>query len=1073
MKPSTSIFTCLTGILLALSPAAAQKQAEQPPHAPNAEPPAASSARPQKAAPPAKGERIVLIGNGLAERDTYYSRIETELHLRYPDRELFFRNMGHVGDTPGFRPHPSRGSQWAFPGAEKFHPELNVHAGQGFYPTPDQWLTHLKADTIVAFFGYNESFDGPSKVANFEAELEAWVKHTLGKAYNGMAAPRLVLVSPVAFQDLSAARDLPNGEKENANLILYSAAIETVAKRNGLTFIDLFSPTREQYAKASEPLTTGGFVPNDEGYQFLAGVLADGLYGKQAHASKAYAGLVHDAVKEKDWFWNSDYNILNGVHTHGRRYNPYGPQNYPDEVQKIREMAALRDTRIHEIAAGKTTDLAVDDSKTHPLPPVPTNYQISPKNGSEQYLYGEDAVKSLTVPEGYKVELFASEKEFPNLANPMQLSFDDKGRLWVAVMPTYPHWRPGDPRPNDKILIYEDTDGDGKADKETVFADQLHLPIGFEFAPEGVYLSQEPNLVLLRDGNGDDKADSMEIVLGGFDTHDTHHAIGAYTADPSGAFILCEGVFLHSNVESPYGPVRCVDGGFFRYSPQRGLLERTAQLSIPNPWGAVFDAWGQDFFLHTSGTSMNWMLPVSVKPAFGSKTPSTPDLIPDKHKVRPTAGLEIVSSRHFPDEVQGDIVLCNAIGFLGIKQHSITDDGTGWKTAFRQDLLVSKDGNFRPVDLEFAPDGSLFVIDWHNVLIGHMQHNARDPLRDHVHGRIYRITYPSRPLVKPAEVEGAPIATLLENLKLPELRARYRTRRELRGRAATEVLPAVTKWVAALDKSDARYEHHVLEALWTTWGLNQPDDTLLRQMLAAKDYRARAAAVRVLRYNTHRVADHVALLEKAAADDHGRVRLEAIVAASWLPNIEAAKKIVAIASAKPLDQWSQNAAKTAADRLAGIAEKPQPDYTVVPPPAHLPEAAKAQFVAGQEVYHRDGLCMTCHRGDGNGLPPAFPSIAKSPWVTQDRDRLIKIVMYGLIGPLEVNGVKFEGQVPMTPFGGMLKDEEIANVLTYVRNHFGNQADPISPAEVKAVREATKGRFNFYTVDEILKEHPMK
>ncbi|MCC6884430.1 MAG: ThuA domain-containing protein [Verrucomicrobiales bacterium] len=1045
----------------------------QPPHAPNAEPPAATSARPQAVAPPAKGERIVLIGNGLAERDVQYGRIETELHLRYPDRELFFRNMGHVGDTPGFRPHPARVSQWAFPGAEKFHPELSIHNGKGFFPTPDQWLTHLKADTIVAFFGYNESFDGPGRVANFQAELDAWVLHTLGKAYNGKAAPRIVLVSPVAFENLSADRDLPSGEKENANLILYASAIESVAKSHGLTFIDLFTPTKALYAQSQQPLTTGGFVPNDEGYQQIAGILADGLFGKQARVSKSYPAMVHDAVRQKDWFWNNDYNTLNGVHTHGQRYNPFGPQNYPDEFQKTREMAALRDVLIHDVVSGRKNDLDIDDSKTHALPPVPTNYQPSAKNGSETYLYGEDAVKSLTVPEGYKVELFASEKEFPNLANPMQLSFDDKGRLWVAVMPTYPHYRPGDAMPNDKLLIYEDTNGDGKADKETVFADNLHLPIGFEFAPEGVYVSQEPNLVLLRDTNGDDKADSKEIILGGFDTHDTHHAIGAFTADPSGAFMMCEGVFLHSNVETPYGPVRCVDGGFYRYSPQRGQLERTSQLSIPNPWGVAFDAWGQDFFLHTSGTSMNWLLPVSVKPAFGSKTPSTPDLIPSEHKVRPTSGLEIVSSRHFPDDVQGDIILCNAIGFLGIKEHRIEDNGTGWKTSFRQDLLRSSDGNFRPVDLEFAPDGSLYVVDWHNVLIGHMQHNARDPLRDHVHGRIYRITYPSRPLVKPALVEGAPMATLLDNLKEPELRTRYRSRRELRGRPAEEVLPALHAWVARLDKSDARYEHHILEALWTTWGLNKTDEGLLRQLLSAQDFHARAAAVRVLRYNTHRLTDHVALLEKAATDDQGRVRLEAVVAASWLPDVEAAKRIVALAAGRPLDEWSQNAVKTASDRLAGIAEKPQAEYVTVPPPSYLSPEAKKQFIAGQEVYHREGHCMTCHRGDGNGLPPAFPSIVGSPWVTQNSERLIKMVLYGLMGPLEVNGKKFEGQVPMTPFGGMLKDEEIAAVLTFVRNHFDNKADPIQTEQVKAVRKATAGRLIFYTVEELLKEHPLK
>eukprot|EP01041_Mallomonas_annulata_P029904 gene29904-51966_t len=122
------------------------------PHSMKTEPSTATAARPQIVAPPSKGERIVLIGNGLAERDVYYHRIETELALRYPEHDLFFRNLGHVGDTPGFRPHPSRASQWAFPGAEKFNPGLNVHKGQGFFPTPDQWLTHLKADTLFAFF---------------------------------------------------------------------------------------------------------------------------------------------------------------------------------------------------------------------------------------------------------------------------------------------------------------------------------------------------------------------------------------------------------------------------------------------------------------------------------------------------------------------------------------------------------------------------------------------------------------------------------------------------------------------------------------------------------------------------------------------------------------------------------------------------------------------------------------------------------------------------------------------------------------------------------------------------------
>src|SRR5690606_38429653 len=201
------------------------------------------------------------------------------------------------------------------------------------------------------------------------------------------------------------------------------------------------------------------------------------------------------------------------------------------------------------------------------LPPVKTNYTPGDGNGTPEYLYGKDALAKIKVAPGYKIEQFATEQEFPDLANPVQLSFDNKGRLWVAVMPSYPHYRPGDPKPNDKLLILEDTDGDNKADKQTIFADGLSRPIGFEFAPEGVYLSQGNTLSLLTDTDGDDKADKTEILLNDFDDHDTHHAIGAFTADPSGAIYMGEGVFLHTNVETAYGPVRGTNGGFYRYSP--------------------------------------------------------------------------------------------------------------------------------------------------------------------------------------------------------------------------------------------------------------------------------------------------------------------------------------------------------------------------------------------------------------------------------------------------------------------------------------------------------------------------
>jgi mono/diheme cytochrome c family protein len=373
------------------------------------------------------------------------------------------------------------------------------------------------------------------------------------------------------------------------------------------------------------------------------------------------------------------------------------------------------------------------------------------------------------------------------------------------------------------------------------------------------------------------------------------------------------------------------------------------------------------------------------------------------------------------------------------------------------------------VDLEFAPDGSLYVVDWQNKLIGHMQHSARDPQRDHVHGRIYRITYPARPLVKPASIAGAPIPVLLENLKLPEDRTRYRTRRELRGRQPAEVLPALGKWIATLDKADARYEHHLLEALWVTWGSNRVDQALLRQLLAAKDPRVRAAAVHVLRYSGHQVPGQPALLAAAAQDENGRVRLEAIAAASWL-GAEAGLPIVQSAAAKPVDNWIKPVLDTALATLSGRAMEaaPKREYQT-----DLTGKGKELYLKGAEVYSREGHCITCHQENGLGLPAAsFPPIAKTNWVQGSEERLIKLTLHGLSGPIEINGTTYPGLVPMTPFKG-LKDEEIAAVLTYVRNSFGNKATVITPGKVAAVRAATKDQASFYTPAELLEQHPDK
>ncbi len=1006
--------------------------------------------------------RVVLLGNGLGSRMLRYGHFETEMHRRYPNHHLVIRNICDEGDTPAFRPHAGRANPWAFQGGKKFRPLVEAkdrwggNSGAGHFKEPDGWLAQLKPDIIVAFFGYNESFEGSAGIPNFKAELEAFVAHTLKQNYNGKGPSKLALVSPTAFQDLSKRYGTPNGRTENANLALYSKAIEDVAANHSLPFVNLFAATSPWFITGAKPLTRDGALLTDEGYAKLAPVLADQLFGATKPSAKGATTAIQKAVTDSNWHWLHYYKIPNGVHVFGRRHAPYGPENYPAELRKLEQMIDVRDQAIWAAANGETFDLAAADAKTEVLPVIG---KVDPKIN---YLPAEEALKTLSVPEGYQIAVFADESRFPDLANPVQLSFDNKGRLWVATMPSYPHHRPGDPLPNDKLIILEDTDADGRADKQVTFAEGLHLPMGFEFGHDGVYVSQGTSLIFLQDTNGDDKAEVRDIVMSGFDDHDTHHAISAFCADPSGAILMSEGTFLRSHIETAYGPVRSSNGGFFRYNPERRHLERTVRLSIPNPWGIAFDDWGQDFFSDTSDPPVRWMLQGSLKVPLGSFSPLPPNLL--SVLVRPTSGLEIVSSRHFPDEVQGDLLINNTIGFLGMKQHTLKDEGTGFVSKFRQDLVKGTDPNFRPVDMEFAPDGSLYLVDWHNARIGHMQHSARDPNRDHSHGRIFRITYPARPLIKPANVAGAPIAELLKNLEQPEYRTRYRSRRELRGRDHTEVLNGVKQWIAGLNPSDANYEHHLVEALWVTWGINQVDAGLVRQLLVAKDFRARAAAVRALRYNGHQLADQVDMLKKASADSHGRVRLEAIVAASWLEN-NAGRSVLAAVPDSGMDKWMEPVFKTASDVLNGqqIKAEPPPVFET-----HLTGAAKEQFLRGAEVFLKDGHCGTCHQKDGNGLPAAqFPPLAGSEWVLGDEERLIKLTLHGLIGPIEVKGVKYPGAVPMTPFK-MLSDDEVADVLTFVRNAFGNKAAPVTHDSVGKVRAATKDQPTFYQASELQK-----
>jgi putative heme-binding domain-containing protein len=828
------------------------------------------------------GDHLCLIGNTLADRMQHDGWLETLLHSRFPKHDLVIRNLGFSGD------------------------ELTLRLRSASFGSPDQWLPFNKADVIFAFFGYNESFAGAAGLDKFKQELDIFVKHTLGQKYNGKAAPRLVLFSPVAHENLKD-RNLPDGNENNQRLALYTAAMAEVAGANKVPFVDLFKPTQELYAKAKQPLTFNGVHLTEEGNRQLAQVIDQSLFADEPKRDPQLLAKIRQAVLDKNFHWFNRYRTTDGYSIYGGRADLRfvdGQTNrdvMQREMQILDVMTANRDKRIWAIAAsGGRESPEVDDSNTPPFIPVKTNRPGAGLNGLHLILGGEESLQKMTVGKGLKVNLFASEEMFPELINPVQMAFDTKGRLWVATWPTYPHWKPKEEM-NDRLVILEDTNGDGKADRCKTFAENLHNPTGFEFWGGGVIVAMAPDLLFLKDTDGDDKADVRRRILHGLDSADTHHTSNSFILDPGGALYFQEGTFHHTQVETPYGPpARCANAGVFRYEPRAQKFEVYITYPFANPHGHIFDRWGQDIVVDGTGSQPYHAALFSGRMEYPQKHARPPQVY--QQRTRPCPGIEILSSRHFPDEFQGNLLVGNVIGFQGILRYRIDDRDSSFAGTELEPILFSSDPNFRPSDFEMGPDGALYFTDWHNPIIGHMQHNLRDPSRDKIHGRVYRVTYEGRPLLTPAKVAGEPIDKLLDLLKEPEDRVRYRARIELSGRDSDQVIAAVQKWVAGLDRNAGEYEHQLLEALWVHQHHNVVNIGLLKRLLRAQDFRARAAATRVLCYWRDRVADALELFKQQAADSHPRIRLEAIRAASFFTLPEAVE-IVLIASEHPSDVY--------------------------------------------------------------------------------------------------------------------------------------------------------------------------
>ncbi len=505
----------------------------------------------------------------------------------------------------------------------------------------------------------------------------------------------------------------------------------------------------------------------------------------------------------------------------------------------------------------------------------------------------EAELASFTVAPGYKIELFASETL--GIANPVAMRWDEKGRLWVLCTTTYPHPEPGK-KPDDKLLVLEDRDGDGKADTASVFADSLNIPLGFELGHGGVYLGEQTELIFLEDTDKDGKADKRSVLFSGFGTGDLHQTLNSFTWSPGGDLFFSQGHNIYSRIETPWGIKRANRAGIWRYRPTTGKLDNFFNWSTAsvNPWGMTFNDWGE-MFHKANDPEVFYSVPGLVEE-------SNRNYLPDIGRlVIKGSGIIIPRSGHIPDDLRKDFVLA---GYYNnrIERMKVSNDSSGYKAQLTEPLVISSSRSFRPVEVSMGPDGAIYVLDWYNPIIGHYQASVRHPERDKLHGRIWRITALSRPLIQRPDLENQTVTGLLDHLRSDEYWVRYQVRRLLAAMPAEKIIPATDEWVRSLDQRDARYERNLLEAAGIYESHNTVNEDILHLLVTGKQAGARAYAAQVISKWQDRLEDPLSILQQLVNDTSGKVRLHALVALSYVHH-PAAVSIAAQVFDHPTDKF--------------------------------------------------------------------------------------------------------------------------------------------------------------------------
>ena len=530
-------------------------------------------------------------------------------------------------------------------------------------------------------------------------------------------------------------------------------------------------------------------------------------------------------------------------------------------------------------------------------------------------LDAETAIERMIVQPGYRVELFASE---PDIVNPIYIDWDEQGRLWVIESMEYPYprsfWPDGGGK--DKIKILEDTNGDGKADKFTTFADSLNIPTSLTFSDGGVIVHQAPQTLFLKDTDGDDVADVREVLFEGWNQWDTH-------AGPNN---------LHYGLDNwiwgvmGYAGMDGIIGGEqheFRMGVYRFLSDGTKldylQRTNNNTWGLGFNEQGNAFISTANGnpTTLH-SIPQRLYNQTDGLEDSVTDRLTDIGRVitltnlfrqvdfvggfTSAAGHGFYNARTWPDDYWNRRAFITEPTVQLIAEMIYEENGSGFRADYQRNLIASDDEWFSPVHAEVGPDGHVWISDWYNYILQHNAESDRqeptpgnayaNPLRDRQHGRIYRIVYENSGPSELPDLSDAGSETLVETLSHSNMGWRLHAQRLLVEGNSTDAVPALVELVNDQQVDEVGLNPPAIHAMWTLHGLGQlagrNDDALdaVRNALSHPSAAVRMNAVQVLPQTLESVDDIIN--SELTDDDSGHVLLKTLIKLAEMPTSDRA-----------------------------------------------------------------------------------------------------------------------------------------------------------------------------------------